>query len=206
MKSSEILQVILNKIIAIEKVVKLNDFQQKLIIKRLNKIDLVKNEVVEEQKLHSMPGKVIAPDPTPEVLNQDLKQKKNKLMTIVKKNNEDYNFDVKINDTENTNSVDLNGDNNLPSYPVIQKISGNDGKLVKNANIVIKDFDGKVIKKIGTNSSGRWQAALVPGKYTADIEWKNGKEKLSFIQSFEVVKSAAPILLPMPEMYKVYTE
>jgi len=211
MKNSEILQDIHVKISSIESLLKLNDYQQKLILTRLNNLNVVKKETVENVKPFS-PGKVVSPDPTPEVARNDIIDKKNKLMTINKDKGSDsynnYNFEKELNDItkKNTNSKELNSDEQK-KFPVSQKIAGKTGKVISSASVVIKNSDGEIIEKIKTNSSGRWMAMLPIGKYVVDVSGKDGKEFISYVQSFEVMLSSnLPIILPMPEMYKRYVE
>ena len=195
MKNSEILFKILEKLSTVEKLVKLNDFQQKLIIKRLNEID--SKEKVEVVALPTGPGKVTA-EPLPDVQQKNMEERKNNLMTITK--DKEYNFDVISNEDINDG---LNSNENLPKFPIIQQLSYN-GKLVNKAEITIKNIKGEVIKKPTINSSsGRWQAMLPLGKYVVDVNGKSGKDVISYSQSFDVKQTSSPILLPMPEMYKV---
>jgi len=208
MKNSEILQDIYLKISSIESLLKLNDYQQKLIIKKLNDLNLEKKE----PDLPPVPGKAIAPDPTPEVAHEEAVTKKNKLMNIKRTKDEggasysSYEFEKELAEVkeENTNSNELNSNRN---FPVIQKLSGKTGKVISSASVVVKNSDGEVVKQTNTNSSGRWMAMLPIGRYVAEVSGKDGKETISYAQSFEVMASSSlPILLPMPEMYKRYVE
>jgi hypothetical protein len=207
MKSSEILKYILDKIINIEKTLNLNSFQQSLILKRLNHLDnLIKNSgdiknIPEKnnQIINSEPGKVSSPDLMPKETTNKAIENKNKLMSIEKNNKKD------------TNNVDLIGNINVisnesqqsgvPKMPVTQKIT----KVKGTHRVVVKTFNGDVVSDTNLNSSGRWQAMLSPGKYVVDVIGK-GKDSISYSQSFEVVKSDHPIILPMPEMYKRHSE
>jgi len=204
MKNSEILEEILKKVTNIETRVNLNDFQQKLIIQKLNARDLtLKNDTIKQPPISSStgPGKVVSPDSEIEITQKEDVVQKNKLMSISKNKNENpYQFDTRELSNKNTNTEALSGNeneisNNLRGFPVTQK-------LTFDASIKIKNYEGDIVKETQTNTSGRWQAVLKPGKYIADVEGKKDNEKVSFTQSFEVVSSTAPINLLMPEMYK----
>lgn len=212
MKNSEILQDIYLKISSIESLLKLNDYQQKLIINKLNNLNIEKKQEISSKP--SSPGKVISPDPTPEAVYNDLVSKKKDLMKINKKKGEggasysSYDFEKELADAKEnvTNNIELNSDDDR-SFPVSQKLSGKTGKVISSARVVVKNSDGEIVKQTNTNSSGRWMAMLPIGKYVVDVRGKDAKETISYTQSFDVMSSSKlPIILPMPEMYKRYVE
>jgi len=200
MKSSELLQEVYNKLVNLEKLFKLSDYKQTLIIKKINEMNFneqksTNNNLIDLVKPKG-PGKVVTPDLMPDALELELKTKKNKLMSISKSKDVDKHYD----------NEDLTDNENSPKFPVTQKLTGSNGKALTQTEIVVKNMNGGMIKRIKSNSSGRWQIMLSVGKYIVEVSGKDMKETISYTQSFEVKQSTTPILLPMPEMYKRYDE
>lgn len=194
MKNSEILKNILIKITSIEKRLLLSNYQQTLILKKLNESE---DKTVLPEPTVTAPGKAVSPDPTPEESYNDYQEKKNKFMSISRKDAYDNTNILE----ENTNTNELSGKNELRKFPVIQKIKFSNSKT-SEITATVKDFNGKKIKEVKANSSGVWQVMLPLGKYIVEVSGKIDKEPVSYTQSFEVMETESPILIPVPQVYK----
>lgn len=194
MKNSEILKNILIKITSIEKRLLLSNYQQTLILKKLNESE---DKTVLPEPTVTVPGKAVSPDPTPEESYNDYQEKKNKFMSISRKDAYDNTNILE----ENTNTNELSGKNELRKFPVIQKIKFSNSKT-SEITATVKDFNGKKIKEVKANSSGVWQVMLPLGKYIVEVSGKIDKEPVSYTQSFEVMETESPILIPVPQVYK----
>lgn len=208
-KASDILLNIEKNINNIEKLLKLQDFQQKLIIDNFNKffkhLDQKETKTsVEEEK-------------QPQQIKESLIDKKNKLMTIqrtqpqvsqnVESDNNNFNFKVnkqniatKPPENEIINkTVSVNDERQVP---ITQKLILFDGNPMVSAKVIIKNSNDEIVKTAETSASGRWQSSLVPGKYTINVSGKHSGSMLEFNQSFEVPPTSSPLEIPAPKVYK----
>ena len=69
---------------------------------------------------------------------------------------------------------------------VQQKIAYPDGKVVILANIEIFDSNKKLVKQTRTNSAGKWNASLEPGKYFVKVYKAPTSNKPVVEQQYEV--------------------
>lgn len=203
MKATEILSKIMEKVVSIESQLKVMEFQQKIILGRLDAY--LNPPKINQPLLQPKKGEVVSPE-------QIEKQNENKQSLnisepkrqrqISSKNNVEKGDDI-FTVKEFTNAV-VNNKEGVPvdsdrKVPVTQKIIASNGKTVSSAKIIIRSIDGDIIVNLTTSTSGRWQTLLTPGSYVATISGKYGQEIIEYSQSFEVPSGVFdPILLQQP--------
>ena len=181
-KATELLDEINTRLINIERNLKLQDFQQKLIINNFKKF--FENKVVPDLIKNPQPKEEFT---KPEIVPESLIDKKKKLMSINK-----------------TKSVEITPDEEIKGklIPVTQRVVSVNGDPVNSADVKIFTTNNKEIKSIKSTTSGRWQTALPPGKYILKVSGKYNEEPIEYSQTFDVPNIDSPIDLPAPEIYK----
>jgi len=202
-KSAEILEKIRN----IETLLKLQDFQQKLIIQRLNNLASKEYEKREEKPVDNKVAAAVATEKPPPFEGNEIEEKKSELMKIEKRTPRvqtpvedvpDFDFKIKI---EKGKLGEKNEVMSATRIPVTQVVSI-DGKPIVAAKIKIKNGSGDVIKDIQTNTSGRWLAPLLSGIYAIEVKGMRDNVMIEYVQSINVQETSAPIVVPMPEVYR----
>lgn len=169
-KSSEILLDLDNRIQNIEKQLKLQEFQLRIIIDNFNKLF----KILPTEK--ALPLKITEVKEVAPITNQ-IEVQNNKIIS-----NKDYNPEKE------------------KRTPITQVIKYKNGDPVGFATVLISNSNGSFTKKITTNTVGRWQAVLAPGKYVVSVfENTNPLEIIQFTQTFEVSDNTQTIILPVPE-------
>jgi len=213
-KASEILLEIEASIKNIEASIKLQDFQQKLIISNLNKLFNKNDEKVIEKPLNNENSEIENFAAAP-IKQESLVEKKNRLMTIQRKTAEDipkedpeFNFKVERRNVNNTvlKSKETPDTKDVKKIPVTQKLVLFDGTPMISATVLIKNKIGIPIRTLTTNQVGRWNVSLVPGKYSLTAKGDFGDETIEFSQMFEVPDINSPLDLPAPQTYKKKTK
>lgn len=82
--------------------------------------------------------------------------------------------------------------------PVMQRIQDNNKRDVFMAEVQIYSSNNELVAKSKTSATGRYQAQLIPGKYTVKISKVDPatKKKAEATQEIDVVNSDTTIMLP----------
>lgn len=82
--------------------------------------------------------------------------------------------------------------------PVMQRIQDNNKRDVFMAEVQIYSSNNELVSKSKTSATGKYQAQLVPGRYTVKISKVDPttKKKAEAIQEIDVVNSDTTIMLP----------
>jgi len=221
-KASEMLSQILAEVQSTKALIKLQNFQYTLILKKLN--DLGRNTVGQDIPTPITPGGMVKaveqPPPLPVVTGTVPQQKRAEITpqepkifeTTVKidpakrsrvgqqpnVNSKDYDFGSK---PEEFTTIDATNES-FAQVPVTQVIYTSGGKPVAQAMVEIKTPDGNTVNNVKTNSGGRWQALLVPGKYVTHVLRKYNTETIEFEQPFEIGPSSKQIEVPAPPAFR----
>lgn len=202
-KVSDILLDIQKRIINLEGVLKLHDYQLKLIVSNFNKFfESQKNQPVKSEEN----GR-----------EESLQEKKQRLMTIKKTN------DQLMETVQNVKKIELpkslnpleqeeeqiefkiqsigNFGGNDKKAPVSQKVVDKNGKPISGALVMIKDTNNRALT-IKTNTNGKWQALLPLGKYntTVGVTPSANGGGVQYEQSFEVNTVDRPLEIPTPKL------
>ncbi len=206
-KASEILLEILNKLRNIEKYQKLQDFQQKILIQRINEQNEQNKHIFkllsDAQISNAAPQKPEVQSTGPSTVQAT------ELPPIAASKPEPQNleFDFKIRAADvsskgvDTAPVSDETNTSIVKTPVTQVVVSNNKGLV-HATVVIKNSNGDIVKETQTNKTGRWQAMLPHGTYMVMVKGKSDIGSIEYDQSFEVPTTTSPVLIPMPEIYK----
>jgi uncharacterized protein YoxC len=160
-KASEILLDLESRIKGLESLVKLQEFQNRLILDSVNKL------------LNKKAAKPIDPI-VPKSNIKDVPEIKEEVFQPVRGK----------------------------SVPITQQVYSPSGQPLLSASVVIKNQEGKVVRRVNTNMEGRWIVALAIGKYIAKVAGKDKDDVLvEFSQEFEVIESAVPLIIPPPQEY-----
>ena len=169
-KASEILLNLDNRMKNMEKQLKLQEFQLRIIIDNFNKF--YKNT---QQKL---PETVI-----PEVVET-------KPAKIVE-SDKDYDFKSEVRDSKKEKK----------KVAVTQLLKFNNGDPLVGANVLIHNSSKVLLKKVTTNTVGRWQAFLTPQKYLITVIGSNSNaEDVEFDQTIIIPESDVPFTVPSPKI------
>lgn len=211
-KASEVLLDLEQRINNIETLLKLQEFQLRLVIDNFNKFF----RQIEESKKPKEQPTILGSQKTSEIVKTELADpieqesiidKKNRLMKIehVKvEPNQKQDIAFKSKKPERLGDIDSNNTafDNERKVPVHQKLILYDGTPMSGAKVLVKNENGDVIKTAETNQTGRWQAALSPGKYSINVSGKHNGQSLECNQTFEVPAMSSPLELPSPQAYK----
>jgi len=170
-KASEILLNLDNRMKNMEKQLKLQEFQLRIIIDNLNKLYKTTTSIEQKEKL-------------PEVVKASPAVESDK----------DYNFKSEVrSDDKKTEKKKV---------AVTQLLKFNNGDPLVGANVIINIHSNKVlIKKVTTNTVGRWQAFLTPQKYIITIIGTNqNSEDVEFEQIITIPESDTPFTIPSPKI------
>jgi hypothetical protein len=189
-KSSEILLDLDNRIINIEKQLKLQEFQLRIIIDNFNK--MFKTLPAVEPKVEPKAEPKV--EPKAEIKAEKIKTKE--IIPIIKgviSQNRKVAFEE-----EQGLTTESSGQRKIP---VTQVLKFSNGDPVGYASVLITDVKGDVVKKVNTNTVGRWQVILLPGKYVVAVhgDSSTNPEVIEFTQAFEVSNNSQTIILPVPE-------
>lgn len=196
-KASEILLEVEQRLKAIETLLKLQEFQNRLIIDNFNK--LLRQNLQQDIRVATQADIMPALPQAAENPNNS-----KKLMKI------DFSSPVPSNlkpllDTD-LKSIDINDGVSMLNpeikIPVTQKIIMFDGNPMSQAKITIKDDKKNFVKRVDSSMNGRWQVVLPPGKYSAHICGKHLGNTLEATQPFEVPIMSSPLELPPPQAFK----
>lgn len=211
-----------NEISSIKKLVELQGFQYTLLLSKLN--ELAKNQSPQKEVYQrpQMGGSVTSPDsppiasiPTENIYGpaKDVtvhKVGRKEVKRDVRELTED-NFDEEV--VTSAPVIDKHEEkfeeeeDNGNKVPITQLIyipedMKDGGKPITLASVEIKKENGKVVQKVKTNSVGRWQALLSPGKYFARVIRKYNDQIIDFEQMFQVDTSNKPIEVKPPDKYR----
>lgn len=189
-KASEILLDLDNRLKTLERQLKLQEFQLRIIIDNFNRL-LKTNPSKEPQ--------------TPVVKITEVKASSDvkaiKSPPVAKTEDEDYVFKSEI-ATEKKAEVKLGRPKAAEkkiTIPVTQVLKYSNGDPAVAANIIIKNEKGLLVKVTNTNTVGRWQSFLEEGNYTVFAKATSpSDESIEFCQNFEVINTKTPINLPQP--------
>ena len=186
-KASEILIDLETRIKNMEKQLKLQEFQLRLIVSNFNKLFKVTGDSQLPDYLQIKSKSTDDKIKTIE-LTQSIIERKNKLQQIQQAiaPDADFSFKTEVRDA------------NVKLVPVTQLLNYTNGAPVVSANINVMDENGKSLRKLTTNTVGRWQIFLPPGDYMVNVKGNN--DGIEFTQSFKVVDSNAPIALTAPPL------
>ena len=99
--------------------------------------------------------------------------------------------------TETKNPViDNSGANKIP---IVQRVVDKSGKSLFLAQVDIFDLNSKLVAKVKTNTNGKYQAQLPPGKYKVEISKFEPmtKTKLEAAQSITIDPNVSIVELPV---------
>ena len=196
-KATDILLDIEKKIDLILGYQKTNDLNQKLLLDRLNKVVAgleqvrlpVKNPIVNN------PSSFVPPITKPLMAKP--------IQVGVEDFDEQGRQQIEVELQPKTGRRDIR----VPTQPgkkvaVQQKISYPDGRSVILATVEIADMSQNIVKKTRTNSAGKWNATLDPGKYIIHVSKSATTEKPVVEQRYEVEIpiSDSPLELESPKV------
>jgi hypothetical protein len=190
-KASEILLELDNRLKNLERQLKLQEFQLRIIIDNFNSF----NKILQDNNLPVVETPKAQPIITEVKANQTSTDK-------------DYNFksEVKTNPAApKEKPAKPKPEKPEPkarklTVPVTQVLNYKNGDPVIAGNIVIKDSKGRLIKVTNTNTVGRWQAFLEEGNYTVFAKGTSSTDEVvDFFQSFEITGKVSPLNLQQPE-------
>lgn len=165
-KASEILLSLDNRIKNIEKQLKLQEFQLRIIIDNFNKF--YKNT---QQKL---------PEP---------------VVAKVVESDKDYDFKSEVKDGKKEDKKEKK------KVAVTQLLKFNNGDPLVGANVLIHNASKVLLKKVTTNTVGRWQSFLTPQKYLITVIGSNSNaEDVEFDQTIIIPESDVPFTVPSPKI------
>jgi hypothetical protein len=191
-KASEVLFEVLAKIKNVENLLKVQSFQHKILIQRIDK--LTKEIMGVEES--NVPKEIIDPNigraSRVEATEEPPMPKERKQTDVA--TDEGFSFKSKTLDAAEQVST--------RTFPVTQIVSYNKAPIPMGDIIVTSDA-GENMKTTQTNNKGRWQAVLPVGNYIVNAKWKINEEAFEFTQSFEVPETATSIItLQMPKAVK----
>lgn len=196
-KASEILLEVDGRLKNLERQLKLQEFQLRIIIDNFNSF----NKILQDNNLPT----VETPKPQPIITevksNQNIKQ--------VAQDN-DYNFKSEVKTTSTAPPTPPKEKpvakpkpepkEKILTVPVTQVLNYKNGDPVIAGNIVIKNSKGLLVKVTNTNTVGRWQCFLPQGNYTVFAKGTSSTEEtVDFFQTFEITGKVTPLNLPQPE-------
>jgi len=168
-KASDILVDLEKKVDVLIKLMSTYDLTAKLILKRLNDMQVSGPSVsVDTSKISSPP-------------NQQIQVATNQQQEKI--NSPQISIDVSKEPAARKRTSDTS-----KKIPVSQRITDNNGKDLFMADVIIYDENNTVVEKIKTNAVGKWQAHLSAGKYNVHISKIDNttKKKIESLQEFEV--------------------
>jgi len=88
--------------------------------------------------------------------------------------------------------------------PVVQRITDHTGKDLFMADVKVMNEAKEIVAKCKTNSIGKWQAHIIPGKYTVHIIKTDTatKTKIEAMQAITVPNNSATFTLPIAVIKK----
>lgn len=188
LKASELLLDLDNRIKNIEKQLKLQEFQLRIIIDNFNRFFSKSDAAKAEPKVNQV--KEIIPE-----VKFEAKPTEPKAVEL-KEDDKDYVFNSK---------VITDKPKEKKKVAVTQLIKLNNGEPLVGANVLIYTSTAannkNLVKKVTTNTVGRWQAFLSCTKYIVDIVGTtSSSEDIEFSQTFQVPESDVPFTLPSPNI------
>lgn len=177
-KASDILLDVEKKVNSLESMIKLQDYQFKLIISTLNKI-------LDNQKNQPKPP---PPQKAPVVINEPEK--------FFKQEFPDVEDEVEEEELKIENIAKFDGKDKIP---VFQKVMDKNKNPIPGALVLIKNQDG-VSRIAKTNTKGKWQGLLPVGRYKITVgttPYADGP-RIQFEQTFDVIPGIASMEIPMP--------
>jgi len=199
-KASEILLEVQQTVSNVETLLRLYEFQQKLILDKLNKVItyLDSKGVVPHMEQTSIPDFVGKQED-----QESFADKKKRLMSL---ENTKQSSLLSQNDANILASGEVDMKPKPKNILISQRLVSYDGTPIEGAYITIRNVKDKIVKTTRANANGKWQQALPPGKYTLMITGKANGIDIDFTQNFDLPESSLPLELPSPQIYKKKTK
>lgn len=184
-KASEILLQLEHELKQLTGYVKTIDFNLKLLLSRVNSSASLTADVTPVVKQVETPSPSAFSMPTVEAVGiPPLAFPSSPAASVVPKNQKTA---KKVTSSEASST----------KMPVQQRVIFPDGRNVMLANVEIYDLQNNLAKKTKTNSAGKWNATLIPGKYFVMVSKSipNSKKPVEKRFEIEIPVSDAPIEL-----------